>query len=57
MTLSEHLATEAKDYLNKVLVHTFGNVSAAAKIAGRNRTEFYRLLQRHKIDPKTYRLP
>lgn len=36
-------------YLIRLLYLTNGNVTKAAKLAGRNRTEFYRLLQRHGV--------
>jgi two-component system response regulator GlrR len=45
-----------REYLIKTLQMTSGNVTHAAKQAGRNRTEFYKLLHRHKIDPKQYRM-
>lgn len=45
-----------RDYLVKTLQMTAGNVTHAAKQAGRNRTEFYKLLHRHKIDPRQYRI-
>ncbi len=38
------------DYLTKLLKLTKGNAAQAARIAQRNRTEFYRLLQRHGIE-------
>ncbi len=38
------------DYLTRLLKLTQGNVSQAAKLAKRNRTEFYKLLQRHDIE-------
>ncbi len=41
-------------YLSNLLKTTQGNVAQAAKIAKRNRTEFYNLLKRHKIDPKNF---
>jgi two-component system response regulator GlrR len=44
-----------RDYLIKTLQATAGNVTHAARQAGRNRTEFYKLLHRHEIDPKQYR--
>ena len=44
-------------YLSNLLKTTQGNVALAAKIAKRNRTEFYSLLKRHKIDPKSFQLP
>jgi two-component system response regulator GlrR len=42
-------------YLSRVLRMTEGNVVRAAQIAGRNRTEFYRLLTRHKLKPAQFR--
>lgn len=38
------------DYLSRLLKFTEGNVTQAAKIAKRNRTEFYKLLQRHGLE-------
>jgi two-component system response regulator GlrR len=38
-----------RDYLERLLRLTGGNVSDAARLAERNRTEFYRLLQRHDL--------
>ncbi len=43
------------DYLTRLLRITAGNVTQAAKLAQRNRTEFYKLLQRHKIDPAVFK--
>ncbi|VEA67283.1 Quorum-sensing regulator protein F [Serratia plymuthica] len=37
-------------YLRKLLQITKGNVTQAARMAGRNRTEFYKLLSRHELD-------
>lgn len=39
------------EYLVKLLKATNGSVSQAAKLAQRNRTEFYKLLQRHSLTP------
>ncbi len=36
-------------YLEMVLKRTNGNVAAAAKVAGRNRTDFYDLMRRHGL--------
>lgn len=44
-----------RDYLTRLLKITAGNVSQAAKLAQRNRTEFYKLLQRHELDPKLFK--
>lgn len=42
-------------YLVRLLRLTAGNVSQASKLAGRNRTEFYKLLQRHHLDASSFR--
>jgi two-component system response regulator GlrR len=44
-----------QEYLVRLLKITHGNVSQAARLAGRNRTEFYRLLERHHLDPVQFR--
>ena len=44
-----------RDYLAKLLQITAGNVSKAAKIAQRNRTEFYKLLNRHHLSAEAFR--
>ena len=44
-----------RDYLAKLLKITAGNVSQAAKIAQRNRTEFYKLLNRHHLTAEAFR--
>ncbi len=43
------------DYLSRILRLAGGNVSQAARLAKRNRTEFYRLLERHQIDPALFK--
>jgi two-component system response regulator GlrR len=43
------------DYLVQLLDSTGGNVTHAARVAKRNRTEFYKLLARHNIDPASYK--
>jgi two-component system response regulator GlrR len=40
-----------RDYLIRLLETTAGNVAHAARVAHRNRTEFYKLLARHGLDP------
>lgn len=42
-------------YLAQLLRMTQGNVSHAARLAQRNRTEFYKLLRRHHLNPKDFR--
>ncbi len=44
-----------RDYLARVLKMTNGNVTQAARIAGRNRTEFYKLLNKHHITPSMFK--
>jgi two-component system response regulator GlrR len=44
-----------REYLAQVLKITNGNVSQAARMAKRNRTEFYKLLQRHHLDPRLFK--
>ncbi|MBV60035.1 sigma 54-interacting transcriptional regulator [Abyssibacter profundi] len=44
-----------RDYLVKLLKIAGGNVSQAARMAERNRTEFYKLLARHDVDPGDFK--
>ncbi len=46
-----------RDYLVRLLQMTGGNVTQAARIAQRNRTEFYKLLARHGIEPASFKNP
>ncbi|MEJ4045215.1 two-component system response regulator GlrR [Erwinia sp. SLM-02] len=43
------------NYLRKLLQMTKGNVTNAARMAGRNRTEFYKLLSRHELDAADFK--
>ncbi|WNN47629.1 two-component system response regulator GlrR [Siccibacter colletis] len=43
------------NYLRKILQITKGNVTHAARMAGRNRTEFYKLLSRHELDANDFK--
>lgn len=45
-----------RNYLRKALAMTDGNVSQAAKIARRNRTDFYKLLAKYEIEPGAFKL-
>ncbi|HEX5656111.1 MAG TPA: sigma-54 dependent transcriptional regulator, partial [Polyangiales bacterium] len=42
-------------YLEELLKRSGGNVSAAARTAGRNRTDFYELLHRYALNPGDFR--
>lgn len=55
LKLSEARRDFERAYVHRLLLEARGNVSLAAEGAGRNRTEFYRLLRRHGIQPKAYR--
>ncbi len=44
-----------RDYLTRILKLTHGSVTQAAKLARRNRTEFYKLLQRHGIEASIFK--
>ena len=54
-TLDEAKNAFERRYIASLLRATNGNVTGAAKIAGRNRTEFYNLLARHSLEPETFR--
>ncbi|MDH4056195.1 MAG: sigma 54-interacting transcriptional regulator [Gammaproteobacteria bacterium] len=64
-SLGEHASklasfTDARDeftrnYLSQILQITMGNVSQAARLAKRNRTDFYKLLARHELNPDTFK--
>ncbi len=64
-SLGEHAGkllsfTDARDeftriYLSQILQITQGNVSQAARLAKRNRTDFYKLLSRHDLNPDTFK--
>jgi len=44
-----------RDYLTQLLKITKGNVAQAAKLARRNRTDFYALLARHQIESASFK--
>ncbi|MBB3141125.1 two-component system response regulator GlrR [Halomonas organivorans] len=54
-TFNDARAGFERSYLVKVLKITEGNVTQAARIAGRNRTDFYKLLARHELEPSTFK--
>ncbi|MGH8847329.1 MAG: sigma 54-interacting transcriptional regulator [Polaromonas sp.] len=51
LTLAEAKQRFERDYLVGLLKLTDGNVADAARLADRNRTEFYRLMQKHGLTP------
>jgi len=46
-----------KRYLVRVMEHAKGSVSEAARLSGLDRTNFRRLLQRHALDPASFKQP
>jgi two-component system response regulator GlrR len=54
-SFSEARRNFEQQYLVRLMQITRGNVSHAARIAGRNRTEFYKLLRRHHIFPALFK--
>jgi two-component system response regulator GlrR len=44
-----------RSYLSQILQITGGNVSQAARLAKRNRTDFYKLLGRHQLTPEEFK--
>ncbi|MEX1082258.1 MAG: sigma 54-interacting transcriptional regulator [Halofilum sp. (in: g-proteobacteria)] len=54
-SVAEARAAFTRDYLVRLLKLTDGNVSDAARMAQRNRSEFYKLLSRHEVDPADFK--
>ena len=54
-TLTEARNRFERQYLVRLLRATHGNVSRAARLAGRDRSKFYQLLRRHHLDPAQFR--
>ena len=57
LTYAEAKQRFERNYLIGLLKLTAGSVADAARIADRNRTEFYRLLQRYELTPSLFRPP
>ena len=53
--LAEARSEFERDYLTQLMQITNGNVTRAAQIAKRNRTEFYKLLHKHHLDPAQFK--
>ncbi len=54
-TFKEAKAEFEKNYLRTVLKITRGNVSQAAALAGKYRADFYKLLRKYNLDPKSFK--
>lgn len=55
LSLNEARERFEHDYLVRLLQLTEGNVALAARLADRNRTEFYNLMRRQGLDPALFR--
>ena len=55
LTFAEARQRFERDYLVGLLKLTDGNVADAARLADRNRTEFYRLMQKHDLTPGLFK--
>lgn len=54
-SFNEARAEFEREYLIRLLRTTEGNVTLAANMAGRNRTDFYKLLNRHAIEAANFK--
>jgi two-component system response regulator GlrR len=54
-SFSEAREEFTRSYLSQLLQITGGNVSQAARLAKRNRTDFYKLLGRHQLNPDHFK--
>ena len=54
-SFDEARAEFTRSYLRQLLELAEGNVSRAARLAERNRTDFYKLLNRHNVDPAEFK--
>jgi two-component system response regulator GlrR len=55
MSFSDARDEFTRNYLSQILQITMGNVSQAARLAKRNRTDFYKLLSRHDLNPDVFK--
>jgi two-component system response regulator GlrR len=55
LPLAEARSRFERDYLTRLLQMTDGNVTQAARLAHRNRTEFYKLLGRYRLRPSMFK--
>jgi two-component system response regulator GlrR len=55
LPLDEAKRAFERRYLASLLRTTGGNIKVAAMMAGRNRTEFYKLLSKHSLEPAAFR--
>ena len=53
---SELIANFERSYLERALDLTSGNISAAARLSGKNRRAFFQLVKKHNINPDEFRV-
>lgn len=54
-TFQEARAAFEREYLIQILLIADGNVTQAARLADRNRTDFYKLLKRNNLEPSNFK--
>jgi len=54
-SLSDARKDFERRYLTQLLTATRGNMTQAAELAGRNRSDFHKLVKRHELNPATFR--
>src|SRR5581483_11872785 len=54
-SFDEARADFTRNYLRQLLELASGNISRAARLAGRNRTDFYKLLNRYGVDSSEFK--
>ena len=54
-SFDEARAEFTRNYLRQLLELAAGNISRAARLAGRNRTDFYKLLSRYSVDSAEFK--
>ena len=55
ITLAQAVEAFEGKYIVAAMTASKGNVTQASKLARRNRTEFYKLLQRHELEPALFK--
>ena len=56
LSLTDAKEAFERNYIARVLTMTDGIVSKAAELSGRNRTDFYKLIKKHKLNVDDYKL-
>ncbi len=51
------IAVFEKDYLTRLMAEQDGNISQAARIAGKDRSDLGKLLKKHQLDARVFRSP